>query len=268
MDHELSVRVAALERSLRRQRAATVGALLALGAAVLMGLGARNDVADEIKTRRLAVVDASGKERIVARVGDGDVSSIEWIDEGGHKRIDIGGNSAFSSLSFADSRNDNMVHLSHTDVGGAGLSLYSQDRQYAVLSSATKKIGALMLMTDTHDRGAGIRMSVKKLDELDAFVNNIEVTGSSGAGKVALQSTNNMPGVELYAADQFRPVASLVASEGACLRLYDAKGTIRASLGSSKSTDADGATTAHPESTLILFDENGRAKWSSLRSAK
>ena len=62
---ELEVRVLALEHGLRRSRALAATLTLFLVAVVASGLSGRGQASDEVRTRRLVVVDDSNRVRVV-----------------------------------------------------------------------------------------------------------------------------------------------------------------------------------------------------------
>jgi hypothetical protein len=52
---------------------------------------------------------------------------------------------------------------------------------------------------------------------------------------------------------------------GPCLKLYDNKSNIRATLGTNQTTTPDGKTITYPESSLVLFGTDGNVVWQAPR---
>jgi hypothetical protein len=77
---ELCARLAAVERSNRRLRAAAPAFLLALGAVATMGVSAL--IPDTIAARSFRLVDAGGAERAALSAGDGGKAVLTLYDAG------------------------------------------------------------------------------------------------------------------------------------------------------------------------------------------
>lgn len=89
---ELEREVRGLRRSARRQRlvAGGIGAVL-LAALALGGAGQPGDagkVVDELRVKRLSIIDDQGKVRISARTNPEGDAAVSWFDRDGKPRID------------------------------------------------------------------------------------------------------------------------------------------------------------------------------------
>ena len=69
--NDIEARLQKLERVNRRMMRAGIGVLLLAGGAILLGQAAPDRITDEVRTRRLVVVDATG--RVCADLGIGTV---------------------------------------------------------------------------------------------------------------------------------------------------------------------------------------------------
>lgn len=96
---ELERGVNGLRRSGSRQRLAILGMVVALAVLAVNRAGQRWGVPDELRVKRLFIIDDQGKERIVATTAPDGRASMTWLDRDGKARIDAltdGDGNAFS----------------------------------------------------------------------------------------------------------------------------------------------------------------------------
>ena len=85
---ETNDRIESLEREVRRLRTGLL--ILAVALVAAFALGATQGTPDELKLRRLAIVDADGKDRVVASTFPDGSASIEFYDQDAKGRIIAG----------------------------------------------------------------------------------------------------------------------------------------------------------------------------------
>ena len=79
-------RISQLEATVARQRTTmNILTLLAIGACVVAYIASNRD---ELRVRKLEIVDGNGMERFVAYAADDGVASTEWYDADGSLRLD------------------------------------------------------------------------------------------------------------------------------------------------------------------------------------
>jgi hypothetical protein len=115
----------------------------------------------------------------------------------------------------------------------------------------------------------------------------LAMVGSDGKRRVCLAVANDEPGLALYDADgKLRASLTLLKDgptlalsddngkprdvlatnkDGPMLTLLDGNGKNRACLGINKTTTPDGKVITYPESSLLLFDPNGKVIWEAPR---
>jgi hypothetical protein len=92
MRDDLEARVKRLERENRRMRRGAILALVLAGGVVLMGQAQGPRVSDEVRTRRLSVVDETGQVRASIFMGTGVLAGpeLQLADETGQVRAALG----------------------------------------------------------------------------------------------------------------------------------------------------------------------------------
>jgi hypothetical protein len=142
---QLASRLDRVERSLNRVR--TVNFLLAAGLAALVVGGAQNAPQDSMTVRRLAVVDATGKERIVLNGEDENkAAGLAWYDEEGFVRLSAktyaGGASSFQCL---DTKGQSRIALTTQTSGESSVQWRDMNNKLRIGASTKPNGDALMI---------------------------------------------------------------------------------------------------------------------------
>jgi hypothetical protein len=290
----LGERLSRVERQNRLLRAAVILVVAVFAAMVCMG---QVGVPEVVGARRFQMVDEQGRVR--ADIGMVDDNPVLYAyDEEGEARLGLGlsmfgdprlglfnekgdpcavlslGTSG-PSLNFMDGNGKPNAALEVWD-GDSRLDLCdaegkprvsldtSEDKPGLNLYDAAGELRASLTMfegepgLDLYDAAGKIRMAVAMLDGEPGLC----LHEAAGGMRAALAMVEHGPDLVLYDATG-KPRASLAVFEGdPGLVLYDAAGKTRAALGAtSLETIKTGAITKRSESSLVLFDKEGKVLW-------
>ena len=136
---ETNDRIERLEREVRRLQ---IGMLvLAVALAATCALGATQGTPDELKLRRLAIMDAEGKERVVASTTPDGIASIQHYDRDGKLRIGIGtAPDGEAGIMHVDTDGKKRIYASTLPDGRAFLSHFDRDEKRRI-SQGTRPDG-------------------------------------------------------------------------------------------------------------------------------
>lgn len=192
----------------------------------LGSIGARSAAVDHAKdtvyARRFEVVDRDGK-------------TIATLDAGG---LGLGNADGTLCAGLGVSKEGGILTLNDTE-GGPHRVWLTAWGEGPRLSLRDKEGTECVRLSET-EYGGGLALNDAK-GERRTFL---------GIGGLALNDSKGTNRVLLDAAEA-----------GAHLTLYDAKGAHRADVGASASETPDGRTTTYPESTLTLWDADGKMLW-------
>ena len=125
---ETNDRMERLEREVQRLRTGLL--VLAVALVATFALGATQGTPDELTLRRLAIVDAGGKERVVASTTPDGIASIEHYDREGKLRIGIGtAPDGEAGIMHVDTDGKKRIYASTLPTGRAFLSHFDRDEK-------------------------------------------------------------------------------------------------------------------------------------------
>ena len=216
-------------------------------------------VADVVRARRFEVVDAAGKERAVLGVFSDDVTALRVYDATGKMML----------MGLGVTRDDE-AGLGLRDAAGklrAGLNVTSDGSPLLLLLDAAEKARAGLRilptgvpMLDLNDTAGEIRMSLSVSSDSGPVFRLFDAAGKMGAGLG--MTPDGIPGLVLYDTAEHGRAGMVMTSDGPTLELRDAGRNLRAVLGTtSVKSEKPGEATSRPESSLMLFDKDGKVMW-------
>jgi len=221
-----------LIRSKRHNRLLLMAAVSIVSAVFL--LGASGDVIhDVIRTKELLLVDVNGNTRAMLNLADGQ-PGLSLFDETGKERAALALlRSGQPMLSLYDRANVLRAVLDLDDSGQPGLSLNDENSKYRVwLSLGLGQPG--LILFDENQKG-GVTLYLDKSGRPDLWLSD-----ENGKTRASLDLTE---------------------SGQPALTLDDENGNERASLGATGTTTTDGRKVSYPESSLLLFGQDGKLVW-------
>jgi hypothetical protein len=247
-------------RRLNRWLLAAVG--LALGVWILAGTfgpataaaPAGGAAVREVRANRFVVEDENGKARAVLAVHKESpvIDGMPSIPQGS------------TSLDLFDEKGKVRISMTVTE-RGTGLfgGLFGRSTGLHLLDENGKprvELGALrddpgMYLYDETGRTRASLLTTKDGPRLT-------LSDEKGKGRVELGALRDAPALLLFdgAGDRSRAMLS-VGAAGAVLGLFDGAGKARASLGATPTKTPQGTTITYPESSLSLFDPDGKVIW-------
>lgn len=142
----LERRVGRLERQNRVLKLGAVLVLAIAGGVLLMGQASQPGIPNELRTRRLAVVDEAGKDRLVLVV-DRDGPVLMLGDDVGNRQVALGVAPSGPRLLLYDQAGRVGVALS-TSKDGPGLLMYDEAGNTRAMLTSIKLMGPSLILND------------------------------------------------------------------------------------------------------------------------
>jgi hypothetical protein len=300
---KLEIELTRARRGNRLLLAGVMLTFVLLAAAMTAGIASREDVInakqfnlldDNGKTRavlsadkdepRLTLLDVDGNTRVLLSVNkdrslltlsNADGLAVLGVTKGGDVvkgGVVMGG----PQLTLSDTDRKPRVMLT-ADKDEALLGLYSGGKFFTNLFTDIDGTRLVMKDADGKARVAlGVANGNSQLNLWDgngkfntyltAHNNAAALTLNDADGKtrVSLNVIKEGPSLFLSGADEKPRVSLLAMKDGPGLRLFDADGTIRAVLGTTQTDTPDGKVISYPESSLFLFNPDGKVRWQAL----
>jgi hypothetical protein len=218
-----------------------IGWLIGLSAAAAAQQQPR--VAEEIVARRITLVDDDGAtqaELLMQRDGP----SLVLYDDQSRRAVLIGISGTSTHLSLGGSGPHLLLS---TDRGPSGSASLSVSYDSPTVSSDGEIHGA--------EHGATLFAS--------ALGTELFLEGGMTRAKLGAYASEAVCGsaLQLYDPSGCERVKLRVGKDGPALKLDDQNGTARAVLGTVETKTEDGKITTYPESSLVLFDVEGKVRW-------
>ncbi len=226
--NDLKARVEKLERENRRLKRGGLFILSVVGAVVLMGQATRLTVLDEIRTRKLVVLDEAGAERAALGM-DKDGPKLAMVDAAGKKGVVLGTRkNGAGGLVLFDARGNSRAALA---AEGPGLVLYDEAEKTRV-SLVASADGPTLALFD-----------------------------KAGVLRTALGMDKDFPTLILLDEAQKVRVTLATRTNGPELRLADARG-FQAALGATELVSPKtGTTSKRCAASFVMFDKETNVIW-------
>jgi hypothetical protein len=157
MDKTIDEQLAGVRSSLRRQRLFNVALVAVAGVAgTVIALRPAGDASfDSVRCHRWLLIDADGKERIVASSLATGQAGMTWIDTNGKARMAAGTQAdGIASMAWIDADGQKRVAAGTQPDGFAGLSLMDKEGKVRIASATqpTGTAGSSMFDKDGNER--------------------------------------------------------------------------------------------------------------------
>ncbi len=254
----LEARVMRLERENRAMKRGALLALVVVGGVMLMGQTQGPKVSEEIRARKLCVVDEAGKPRAVLSV-TGDGPELVLLDEDENARAKFTSDKVSSSLDLCDKAGFTRISLTSDDPDEDGPRLVLLDerlRLRAFLHNGKDGPG-LSLLDERGHVSAALSMD-KERPGLSLYADPEHTSASFSISK-------DGPVLGLFGQEGSRGAILSAANGGPSLNLYDPAGYSAILGGTTLVTPATGTTTNRSAASLVLFDSKKSVIWDAPR---
>lgn len=271
----LEYKVEEYRKTSRRWR--TIGCCATASLVLILLIGAtdkREEIQEEIRARRIVLVDLSDKERVKL---SGDLG-LSFYNEKGDRVITLEEQPLGPELTLARNKKRITISIQEQDVSGggkrdelvlsllgaqsnAGLSVYEEREESGENDPAGKISYSASSVTLSHSKpiaqkkemGRSIRLAVSPSNASLSFTKGLRVYGTGPEVAKAL---------EQYALTKDRAELTMDADGSGRLTLSDNEGRPRAVLGSIDLEQYQSETVLkRPTSSLVLFGKDGKVLW-------
>jgi len=205
-----------------------------------------------IEAEAFTLRDKNGLRR-AELIANGEIPGLVLYDENEMPRLMLSANKNRSFLQLADENKKTRMELL-ANQGISALYLYLEGVKYDAAFAATKDGSGLVL----NDEGGNPRLMLLA-NKNRSF---LQLADENRTDRLMLSAHKDTSGLVLND-EGGNPRLMLAAGElGSLLRLNDDRGEGRATLGvSSQETNRIGAMTNRPESSLVLYNKEGKVIW-------
>ncbi len=251
MSGDLTTRMERLERASRRWKLVGLMGLASIAAVVLMGQAAVPAVSDEVRTRKLVIVDDEGRPRAVL-AAEKDGVTLSLADEAGTNRVVLGTSKEGAQLSLRDETGKTRARLGALRFEPA---LDLLDREARVQVNLTAHLaGSELCLRDPGGSAKAELMAVA------AFGPRLRLGDDAEAG-VFVSGRVDAPELWLHSRSTGSAAGLKAGKGGPSLSLRDAEGS-RATLGSQAAEDLAPGTAPNPSAaSLVLLDKEKNVVW-------